>query len=197
MASGREIVFPISSSGRSTADTLTPSAYERDLESYTPEDTTVTNSRERFVVLTMSVLLLLISGALFAILLTLLSDDLSLISTAISKHTPDFLLPSFPVITNSLPVNGAFTRIECSIILRYVVTRTTAGARDEHLQCSRCRLLKGFSRCVQYRDNDHTGSTYREVLLTDANTQPLFAEYDSQSSLIRVRGPDCTQPQNK
>ncbi|XP_065286317.1 uncharacterized protein [Dermacentor albipictus] len=96
MAAGREDMYPVSPSARSPYDnTLSPSAYEREYESLTPEDTTVTNSRERFVVITLSALLLLIGASLFAILITLLSDDLSLITTEISKHTPGFFLPFF------------------------------------------------------------------------------------------------------
>nr|XP_054923271.1 uncharacterized protein LOC126524759 isoform X2 [Dermacentor andersoni] len=51
-------------SGGNSSETVSPSAY-----------ISVTNSRERFVVLVMSTLLLLISCTLFAVLFTLLSDD--------------------------------------------------------------------------------------------------------------------------
>nr|XP_037268591.1 uncharacterized protein LOC119159877 isoform X2 [Rhipicephalus microplus] len=47
----------------------------REVVEVTPEFTSVTNSRERFVVVAMSALLLLISCTLFAVLFTLLSDD--------------------------------------------------------------------------------------------------------------------------
>ncbi|KAL1447015.1 hypothetical protein MTO96_044418, partial [Rhipicephalus appendiculatus] len=66
---------PAQSSGPSTSDTVSPSAYEREVVEVTPDFTSVTNSRERFVVVAMSALLLLISVTLFAVLFTLLSDD--------------------------------------------------------------------------------------------------------------------------
>ncbi|KAL1481048.1 hypothetical protein MTO96_050516 [Rhipicephalus appendiculatus] len=77
MASAQRVVFPnaAQSSGPSTSDTVSPSAYEREVVEVTPDFTSVTNSRERFVVVAMSALLLLISVTLFAVLFTLLSDD--------------------------------------------------------------------------------------------------------------------------
>ncbi|KAL3225626.1 hypothetical protein MRX96_025664 [Rhipicephalus microplus] len=65
--------------------TLTPSEYE-----------TLTNSRERFVVLTLSALLLFISGCLFGILVSLLSDD---------RASPNVYWPS------SLELNIAGSRL--------------------------------------------------------------------------------------
>ncbi|XP_054923270.1 uncharacterized protein [Dermacentor andersoni] len=63
-------------SGGNSSETVSPSAYMRHIDSVvTPDFTSVTNSRERFVVLVMSTLLLLISCTLFAVLFTLLSDD--------------------------------------------------------------------------------------------------------------------------
>ncbi|XP_037515364.1 uncharacterized protein LOC119391785 [Rhipicephalus sanguineus] len=77
MASVKEVVVPnpAQSAGASTSDTVSPSAYTRQVVEVTPEFTSVTNSRERFVVVAMSALLLLISCTLFAVLFTLLSDD--------------------------------------------------------------------------------------------------------------------------
>ncbi|KAH6932963.1 hypothetical protein HPB50_011112 [Hyalomma asiaticum] len=66
MASGREVTVAnvAQSAGQTSSETVSPSAY-----------VSVTNSRERFVVVAMSALLLLISCTLFAVLFTLLSDD--------------------------------------------------------------------------------------------------------------------------
>ncbi|KAL1468258.1 hypothetical protein MTO96_025566 [Rhipicephalus appendiculatus] len=83
------------SGGATTPFTLTPSAYERNVDNITPEHTTLTNSRERFVVLALSALLLFISGSLFGILLTLLSDDLSFIPTVITASRASLLLQVF------------------------------------------------------------------------------------------------------
>ncbi|KAL3225671.1 hypothetical protein MRX96_025706 [Rhipicephalus microplus] len=58
------LVRSVTPSSDATTATITPSEYE-----------TLTNSRERFVVLTLSALLLFISGCLFGILVSLLSDD--------------------------------------------------------------------------------------------------------------------------
>nr|XP_037268590.1 uncharacterized protein LOC119159877 isoform X1 [Rhipicephalus microplus] len=63
------------STGPGSSETISPSAYVREVVEVTPEFTSVTNSRERFVVVAMSALLLLISCTLFAVLFTLLSDD--------------------------------------------------------------------------------------------------------------------------
>ncbi|XP_065286312.1 uncharacterized protein [Dermacentor albipictus] len=65
---------PISAEGSS--DTVSPSSYLRPIDSVeTPDSTSVSNRRERFMVLVMSILLLLISCTLFAVLFTLLTDD--------------------------------------------------------------------------------------------------------------------------
>nr|XP_054923131.1 uncharacterized protein LOC129382939 isoform X3 [Dermacentor andersoni] len=66
-------------SGGNSSETVSPSAY-----------ISVTNSRERFMVLVMSALLLLISCTLFAVLFTLLSDDIFDLSTVVGKCTGCF-----------------------------------------------------------------------------------------------------------
>ncbi|XP_065286314.1 uncharacterized protein [Dermacentor albipictus] len=84
---------PISAEGSS--DTVSPSSYLRPIDSVeTPDSTSVSNRRERFMVLVMSILLLLISCTLFAVLFTLLTDDGT---SAKSQETivpgPIFFLP--------------------------------------------------------------------------------------------------------
>ncbi|KAH7956975.1 uncharacterized protein LOC119388969 [Rhipicephalus sanguineus] len=75
MAAGMKQARSVTPSGEATPLTLTPSAYERSVTSVTPDHTTLTNSRERFFVMALSALLLFISGSLFGILISLLSDD--------------------------------------------------------------------------------------------------------------------------
>ncbi|KAH7955394.1 hypothetical protein HPB52_000816 [Rhipicephalus sanguineus] len=64
MATGTREAPSATPSSQVSALTITPSQYQ-----------TITNSRERIVVLVMSGLLLVISGSLFAILLSLISED--------------------------------------------------------------------------------------------------------------------------
>ncbi|KAL1478327.1 hypothetical protein MTO96_035097 [Rhipicephalus appendiculatus] len=72
---------------QASSSTLSPSTYERNIDSVTPDDTTTNNNRERTVVLVLSGLLLFISGSLFAILLVLISEDFSVVPTAITLVT--------------------------------------------------------------------------------------------------------------
>ncbi|XP_075740202.1 uncharacterized protein LOC142786402 [Rhipicephalus microplus] len=94
------LVRSVTPSSDATTATLTPSEYERSFCSITPEFTTLTNSRERFVVLTLSALLLFISGCLFGILVSLLSDD-----PLITGASPNVYWPS------SLELNIAGSRL--------------------------------------------------------------------------------------
>ncbi|XP_075744768.1 uncharacterized protein LOC119159871 isoform X2 [Rhipicephalus microplus] len=94
MAAGRRQTRSAAHSGQASSSTVTPSSYERNIGSISPDHTTITNIRERTMVLVLSGLLLFISGSLFAILLGLISEDLSIVPTVLSKHTPDFF-PSF------------------------------------------------------------------------------------------------------
>ncbi|KAL1417859.1 hypothetical protein MTO96_026497 [Rhipicephalus appendiculatus] len=64
MAARPVVRFPVFSSGEAASDTVSPSAY-----------TVIDRTRERFVVIAMTTLLLLISLTLFGILFTLLSED--------------------------------------------------------------------------------------------------------------------------
>ncbi|XP_075539584.1 uncharacterized protein LOC142574369 [Dermacentor variabilis] len=74
--------------GESSTDTVSRSAYVRHMDIVeTPDFTSVSNRRERFVVLAMSALLLLISCTLFAVLLTLLSDDMFDLPTVVGTST--------------------------------------------------------------------------------------------------------------
>lgn len=75
MAAGQVVRFPISSSGEVATDTVSPSAYTRNVPAVTREITVIDRRRERFIVLAMSTLLLLISLTLFGILFTLISQD--------------------------------------------------------------------------------------------------------------------------
>ncbi|KAL1417858.1 hypothetical protein MTO96_026496 [Rhipicephalus appendiculatus] len=63
------------SSGEAASDTVSPSAYTRNIAAITRETTVIDRTRERFIVIAMSTLLLLISLTLFGILYTLLSED--------------------------------------------------------------------------------------------------------------------------
>ncbi|XP_075740095.1 uncharacterized protein LOC142786352 [Rhipicephalus microplus] len=145
------LVRSVTPSSDATTATLTPSEYERSFCSITPEFTTLTNSRERFVVLSLSALLLFISGCLFGILVSLLSDDLSFIPTVISKQTPEFflLISLLSRAHSRLPWFILVSGMECSIILRCQNARTSAGARDERLQCSRCCVRLELIRSAQ------------------------------------------------
>ncbi|XP_054923134.1 uncharacterized protein [Dermacentor andersoni] len=77
-------------SGRNSSETVSPSAY-----------ISVTNSRERFVVLVMSTLLLLISCTLFAVLFTLLSDDMFDLPTVVgtSAKSQEAIVPGLIFFT--------------------------------------------------------------------------------------------------
>ncbi|KAL1481049.1 hypothetical protein MTO96_050516 [Rhipicephalus appendiculatus] len=104
MASAQRVVFPnaAQSSGPSTSDTVSPSAYEREVVEVTPDFTSVTNSRERFVVVAMSALLLLISVTLFAVLFTLLSDDIFSVPTVLSSRTVTDLRNALKMLANGV-----------------------------------------------------------------------------------------------
>nr|XP_054928571.1 uncharacterized protein LOC129385683 isoform X1 [Dermacentor andersoni] len=89
-------------SGRNSSETVSPSAYMRHIDSVvTPDFTSVTNSRERFMVLVMSALLLLISCTLFAVLFTLLSDDIFDLSTVVgtSAKSQEAIVPGLIFFT--------------------------------------------------------------------------------------------------
>ncbi|XP_075740134.1 uncharacterized protein LOC142761650 isoform X3 [Rhipicephalus microplus] len=76
MTAGSVVRFPVFSSGETATDTVSPSAYTRNLTAIARETTVIDRTRERFIVIAMSTLLLLISLTLFFILFTLLSEDL-------------------------------------------------------------------------------------------------------------------------
>ncbi|XP_054923023.2 uncharacterized protein [Dermacentor andersoni] len=67
------IRFPMSLT--STSETVSPSAYTRILAVISRETTLIDQTRERFILLVMTTLLLLISVTMFGILFTLLSQD--------------------------------------------------------------------------------------------------------------------------
>ncbi|XP_075740731.1 uncharacterized protein LOC119186023 [Rhipicephalus microplus] len=75
MTAGSVVRFPVFSSGETTTDTVSPSAYTRNIAAIARETTVIDRTRERFIVIAMSTLLLLISLTLFFILFTLLSED--------------------------------------------------------------------------------------------------------------------------
>ncbi|KAL1443933.1 hypothetical protein MTO96_045741 [Rhipicephalus appendiculatus] len=83
MATGRRQARSAEHLRQASSSTLSPSTYERNVDSITPDDTTTNNNRERTVVLVLSGLLLFISGSLFAILLVLISEDLR---NAVENH---------------------------------------------------------------------------------------------------------------
>ncbi|XP_077508010.1 uncharacterized protein LOC144119203 [Amblyomma americanum] len=94
-AAGTVVTYrlPEEESPLSPSDTVSPSGYLRNVQVITRETTSVTNSRERFVLIAMSALLVLISCTLFAILFALLSEDLGVQPTGIIRSTIKFLWP--------------------------------------------------------------------------------------------------------
>ncbi|XP_075740198.1 uncharacterized protein LOC142786399 [Rhipicephalus microplus] len=75
MTAGSVVRSPVFSSGETATDTVSPSAYTRNIAAIARETTVIDRTRERFIVIAMSTLLLLISLTLFFILFTLLSED--------------------------------------------------------------------------------------------------------------------------
>ncbi|XP_075740132.1 uncharacterized protein LOC142761650 isoform X2 [Rhipicephalus microplus] len=86
MTAGSVVRFPVFSSGETATDTVSPSAYTRNLTAIARETTVIDRTRERFIVIAMSTLLLLISLTLFFILFTLLSEDCVLQIALDSMH---------------------------------------------------------------------------------------------------------------
>ncbi|XP_075744767.1 uncharacterized protein LOC119159871 isoform X1 [Rhipicephalus microplus] len=101
MAAGRRQTRSAAHSGQASSSTVTPSSYERNIGSISPDHTTITNIRERTMVLVLSGLLLFISGSLFAILLGLISEDY-----LVTGAWPKLYCPALPVLNflgSSLP----------------------------------------------------------------------------------------------